>query len=95
MLADKAGLTEHEVRDILSIGDNQEELLDSIDNKIVYLSALAIKIRKSTNPNDGYVAVRRIDLEPVPCPFCNTHPTPRIILNDKRLFYSNDVSHAA
>ena len=92
-IAEKMDISEAEVRDLKTVGEakNGGELLDSIDGKTVTLTALARKVRLTPEIPDysGYVPVEEIDLGPLPCPVCNCHPTKRIEIIDRLLYYVN------
>lgn len=92
-IAAKMDISDAEVRDLKIVGAaaNGAELLDSIDGKTVTLTALARKVRQTPVMPDysGYVACELVDMEPVACPVCNCHPTKRIEIIGRELFYVN------
>lgn len=92
-IAKKMDVAESEVRDLKTVGEapNGEELLSSIDGKTVTLTALARKVRQTPVIPDysGYIACEPVDLEPCACPLCNNHPTKRIEVINRELFYVN------
>jgi len=94
-IAEKMDIAESEVRDLKTVGDYKNgsgrELLDRIDGKRVTLTAMVRKVKEMATVPDysGYVAVETVDLEPLPCPTCNCHPTKRIEVIDGQLFYIN------
>jgi hypothetical protein len=92
-IAEKMDLPESQVRDLKVVGDspNGKELLKSIDGKEITLTALARKVKQlKDSPNyEGFVACEQIDMEPLPCPVCNCHPTKRIEIRERELFFIN------
>jgi hypothetical protein len=90
-IAEKMDIAESEVRDLKIVGEapNGGELLDSIDGKTVTLTAMVRKVKETASTPDysSYVAVEQVDLAPLPCPTCNCHPTKRIEVIDRQLFY--------
>lgn len=88
-IAEKMDIKPGELYNLLIVGDENEALLDSIDGANVTLSSLALKIRSAEKNDSKYDAVVPISLEPVGCPTCNTHDTPRIVSEGKQLFYEN------
>ena len=92
-IAERMNIADSEVRDLLAVGGapNGTELLDSIDGKAVTLTALARKVKEMEELPDysGYVAVEPVDLEPLPCNICACHPTKRIEIIDRELYFVN------
>ena len=90
-IAEKMDIAESEVRDLKVVGESDKggELLDSIDGKEITLTALARKVKQTlVKPNyEGYVACEQIDMEPLPCPVCKNHPTKRIEILERLLFF--------
>jgi hypothetical protein len=80
--------SEAEVRDLLEFDDSNEHLLDTIDNKHVFLTALAAKAREGKELDlSKYVAAVPISLEPCSCPLCQSTDTARIDMVNGVLFY--------
>ena len=92
-IAEKMDIAESEVRDLKVVGESEKggELLDSIDGKEITLTALARKVKQTpVNPKyEGYVACEMVDMEPLACPVCNCHPTKRIEIRERELFFIN------
>ena len=84
------GSSEAEVRDLLEFDESNEELLDTIDGKHVFLTALADKVRKTRGKGldlSKYVGVLPISLDLCECPFCHSEATKRIEIRGDELFY--------
>ena len=94
VIAEKMDIAESEVRDLVTVGDHDATLLDTIDGDNVKLTPLATKVRKvigKTPDLSKYHAVQEIVLEMCECPFCHSAETKRIDVRETEsgteLFY--------
>ncbi len=89
-LAEKMDIAESEVRDLITVGDHDADLLDTIDGDSVKLTPLAAKVRKELNNSPDlskFLAVQVINLDMCECPFCHSAETKRIEIRGTELFY--------
>lgn len=89
-IAKRMNIAESEVRDLKVVGEHPkgQELLESIDGKNVTLTALARKVKEGSKVDySGYIPVEEVSLELNACPTCSTHPTIRIEVINKELFF--------
>lgn len=91
-IAEKMGIADSEVRDLITIGEHDNSLLHTIDGKNATITAEAEKIRKSAKGLDlsKYVAIEALDMELHSCPTCMSIQTAEIEERNGELFYKMD-----